>query len=131
MANKGFIFCFKETQENIAIKECQLHNTSDKMRTWWNAEVDIMSKLEHDNLIRALPVPPELAPEPSQPPVLAMEYCEGGDLRKVCQYCDVSDLTDSTEKNCKGINKLQYNLLNFSFKTFKLSDFHFYFLNII
>ncbi|KAK3696209.1 hypothetical protein RRG08_027652 [Elysia crispata] len=86
-----------ETQENIAIKECQLHNTSDKMRTWWNAEVDIMSKLEHDNLIRALPVPPELAPEPSQPPVLAMEYCEGGDLRKVLNL----------PQNCLGLSEIE------------------------
>ena len=82
LMSNALLFC-KETGEKIALKECQI-NTSDKMRTWWNAEVDIMGKLEHDNLIRALPVPPDLAPEPSQPPVLAMEFCEGGDLRKVC-----------------------------------------------
>ncbi|RUS90815.1 hypothetical protein EGW08_001434 [Elysia chlorotica] len=91
----------EETQENIAIKECQLHNTSDKMRTWWKAEVDIMGRLEHDNLIRALPVPPELAPEPSQPPKLAMEFCEGGDLRKVLNL----------PQNCLGLSEKEIRQL--------------------
>ncbi|GFS16462.1 inhibitor of nuclear factor kappa-B kinase subunit alpha [Elysia marginata] len=82
----------EETGETIAVKECHLHNTSDeKKRQRWKTEVDIMSKLDHENLIRAVPIPPELAPQLSYPPVLGMEFCEGGDLRKVSQ--DVSYFT--------------------------------------
>ncbi|GFS10074.1 inhibitor of nuclear factor kappa-B kinase subunit alpha [Elysia marginata] len=91
----------EETGETIAVKECQLHNTSDKMRQWWRAEVDIMNRLEHENLIRALPIPPELAPQPSEPPVLVMEFCEGGDLRKVLNL----------PQNCLGLSETEIRQL--------------------
>ena len=42
-----------------------------------------MQKLCHDNVIKAFPVPPALDVRDSDMPLLAMEYCEGGDLRKV------------------------------------------------
>lgn len=91
----------EETGQTIALKECQPQGTSDKMRQWWKAEVDIMNRLEHENLIRALPVPPELAPEPSELPVLAMEFCEGGDLRKVLNL----------PQNCLGLSETEIRQL--------------------
>lgn len=43
-----------------------------------------MGRLEHDNVIAALEVPDELDVKQNELPLLAMEYCSGGDLRKVC-----------------------------------------------
>lgn len=54
-----------------------------KHRSRWTLEVDIMKRLDHANVIRALDVPPELDVNEDQLPLLAMEYCAGGDLRKV------------------------------------------------
>lgn len=42
-----------------------------------------MGKLKHENVVRAVDLPEKLSPQRGQPPALAMEYCEGGDLRKV------------------------------------------------
>lgn len=42
-----------------------------------------MKTLKHPNVIRAFEVPVELNDPKSKLPVLAMEYCSGGDLRAV------------------------------------------------
>lgn len=42
-----------------------------------------MKKLDHPNVIKALEVPKKLDVGPNDMPLLAMEYCQGGDLRKV------------------------------------------------
>lgn len=49
----------------------------------WALEVNIMKKLDHSNVIGARDVPAELDVGPDDLPLLAMEYCSGGDLRKV------------------------------------------------
>ena len=49
----------------------------------WNAEVEILSKINHDNIVKALATPRQLKPRPNEPPALVMEYCSGGDLRSV------------------------------------------------
>ena len=56
-----------------------------KEQMWerWRMEVYIIGKLSHDNVIRSVELPGHLTPPPGDPPVLAMEFCEGGDLRKV------------------------------------------------
>lgn len=46
-----------------------------------------MLKLRHPNVVRGLPTPPELEPDSLEIPVLALEYCEGGDLRRVSLSC--------------------------------------------
>ena len=46
-------------------------------------EVDIMKKLSHENVIHCIDVPPELEGGRSEMPLMAMEFCSGGDLRKV------------------------------------------------
>jgi len=64
-----------------------------KHRQRWTLEVDIMKRLDHPNVIAARQVPPPLDVLESELPLLAMEYCSGGDLRKVrnlhCNYITV------------------------------------------
>ena len=43
-----------------------------------------MKRLNHDNVVVALDVPGELDVGREELPLLAMEYCSKGDLRKVC-----------------------------------------------
>lgn len=57
-----------------------------KNRHRWQMEVDIMKRLHHDNVVVALEVPPELNVSKDELPLLAMEYCSRGDLRKVCCF---------------------------------------------
>lgn len=45
--------------------------------------MDMMFRLNHDNVVKALTVPPVLDVPATELPLLAMEYCTGGDLRKV------------------------------------------------
>ncbi|CAG5116319.1 unnamed protein product [Candidula unifasciata] len=84
----------EKAQEHIAIKKCKLKNDMpEKMWDRWKMEVYIMSKLNHENVIKAVLVPPQLEPNSGEPPVLAMEFCEGGDLRKILNLPD----------NCYGL----------------------------
>ncbi|KAF6036279.1 IKBKB [Bugula neritina] len=53
------------------------------MREKWDAEVEIMSRINHDNIVRALPTPAQFIPQANEPPALIMEYCSGGDLRNL------------------------------------------------
>lgn len=47
-------------------------------------EVDDIKKLSHTNLVKILPLPDEMCEKLSDNVVLiCMEYCKGGDLRKV------------------------------------------------
>lgn len=76
----------KETNETIALKECRWgHDPSmtPKHRGRWKLEVDMMSRLNHPNVVMGIPVPPELDVPATEMPLLAMEYCSNGDLRKV------------------------------------------------
>ncbi|XP_041347272.1 inhibitor of nuclear factor kappa-B kinase subunit alpha-like, partial [Gigantopelta aegis] len=73
----------KETGEQLALKICRVQNEmTEKHRHRWKLEIDIMKRLQHDNVITALNVPPELDVPRDTMPVLAMEYCSGGDLRR-------------------------------------------------
>lgn len=58
---------------------------NQKHKERWTLEVDIMKRLNHPNVIAAKDVPPELNVHVGEMPLLAMEYCSGGDLRKVRQ----------------------------------------------
>ena len=49
----------------------------------WRQEVDIMKRLDHPNLVSAKDVPVPLDVSDNELPLLAMEFCSGGDLRKV------------------------------------------------
>uniref|UniRef100_A0A1E1X4J1 IkappaB kinase n=1 Tax=Amblyomma aureolatum TaxID=187763 RepID=A0A1E1X4J1_9ACAR len=75
------------TQETIALKKC-LRSTAemtDKLQQRWVQEVEILKKLDHPNVAKGLPVPEPLQVLASTLPFLAMEYCSGGNLRKVLQ----------------------------------------------
>lgn len=68
----------------IALKRCRLVNEmTEKHKQRWQLEVKIMKRLDHENVIAALDVPPELDVRANELPYLGMEYCSGGDLRKV------------------------------------------------
>ena len=56
-----------------------------KHKQRWELEIQIMKRLNHENVIAAYEVPSALDVKTGQLPLLAMEYCSGGDLRKVGQ----------------------------------------------
>ena len=70
------------TKEQVALKRCRLELNS-RNRKRWQQEVDIMKRLNHPNLVSAKDVPPPLDVRDDELPLLAMEFCSGGDLRKV------------------------------------------------
>lgn len=70
----------------MALKRCRVqHEMTPKHKHRWQLEVDIMRRLNHDNVVIALEVPEELAVGPEELPLLAMEYCSKGDLRRVSE----------------------------------------------
>ncbi|XP_074979525.1 inhibitor of nuclear factor kappa-B kinase subunit beta isoform X2 [Caretta caretta] len=72
----------KETGEQIAIKQCR-QELSLRNRERWCLEIQIMKRLNHPNVVAARDVPEGMQNlAPTDLPLLAMEYCQGGDLRK-------------------------------------------------
>jgi len=69
----------------IAVKQCrQSSDLSEKNKSRWCKECDIMLRLDHPNVVRGVELPEELkCLMTSDMPVLAMEYCQLGDLRRV------------------------------------------------
>lgn len=91
-----------ETNEAVAIKRCRVQNEmTAKHRQRWTLEVDIMKRLDHPNVISARDVPPSLDVKETELPLLAMEYCEGGDLRKVL----------NKPENCCGLKEFEIRCL--------------------
>uniref|UniRef100_A0A8C5R0G1 IkappaB kinase n=1 Tax=Leptobrachium leishanense TaxID=445787 RepID=A0A8C5R0G1_9ANUR len=85
----------KDTGEQVAIKQCR-QELSLKNRERWCLEIQIMKKLNHKNVVSAREVPEGLQKlAPNDLPLLAMEYCEGGDLRKYLNQYD----------NCCGVKE--------------------------
>uniref|UniRef100_A0A7N6BKS3 IkappaB kinase n=1 Tax=Anabas testudineus TaxID=64144 RepID=A0A7N6BKS3_ANATE len=73
----------KETEEQIAIKQCR-QELSERNRERWCLEIQIMKRLNHVNVVAAREVPEGMQKTvaTNDLPLLAMEYCQGGDLRK-------------------------------------------------
>lgn len=72
----------RETREEVAIKQCR-QELSPKNKERWCLEIQIMKKLNHKNVVSAREVPEGLQKlAPNDLPLLAMEFCLGGDLRK-------------------------------------------------
>lgn len=70
----------------LAIKKCRwdyLQLTPAQCKRWTH-EVDIMKRLKHPNIVKAGTLPFKLPDTVDNLPVLCMEYCRKGDLRKVC-----------------------------------------------
>uniref|UniRef100_A0A8B9PGW0 Inhibitor of nuclear factor kappa-B kinase subunit alpha n=1 Tax=Apteryx owenii TaxID=8824 RepID=A0A8B9PGW0_APTOW len=70
---------------------------SVKNKDRWCHEIDIMKKLNHPNVVRACEVPEEMNFLVNDVPLLAMEYCSGGDLRKLL----------NKPENCCGLKESQ------------------------
>lgn len=70
----------------LAIKKCRWDYsalTSVQQRRWSN-EIDIMKRLKHPNIVKTELLPFELSSVEKDLPILCMEYCKKGNLRKVC-----------------------------------------------
>ncbi|XP_075073155.1 inhibitor of nuclear factor kappa-B kinase subunit alpha [Mixophyes fleayi] len=86
----------RETGDLIAIKSCRLE-LSVKNKDRWCQEIQIMKRLNHPNVVKAYQVPPEMDFMVNAVPHLAMEYCSGGDLRKLL----------NKPENCCGLKESQ------------------------
>ncbi|KAK1166493.1 inhibitor of nuclear factor kappa-B kinase subunit alpha [Acipenser oxyrinchus oxyrinchus] len=78
-----YLYQHLENNEKIAVKSCRLDlNAKNKER--WSHEIQIMKKLNHPNIVTARDVPEEMKNIAfNDLPLLAMEYCSRGDLRKL------------------------------------------------
>ncbi|KAL2092544.1 hypothetical protein ACEWY4_012342 [Coilia grayii] len=78
----------KDTEEQIAIKQCR-QELSQKNKERWCLEIQIMKRLNHVNVVAAKDVPDALQNLTTRDiPLLAMEFCQGGDLRKYLNLLD-------------------------------------------
>lgn len=74
-----------------AIKKCKfklVDNLTPRQRERWESEVSMMQSLKCINIARHVPLPPDLSAlvgrtNPTELPVLSMEYCPLGNLRTV------------------------------------------------
>ncbi|XP_071439902.1 inhibitor of nuclear factor kappa-B kinase subunit alpha [Hetaerina americana] len=93
----------KNTAKTIAVKKCRsdlypLMNPKQQER--WEKEVEIMLRLNHDNVVKAMPVPDKVFEETLRKgatslPLLCMEFCSRGDLRQVLNKAE----------NCCGLRE--------------------------
>ncbi|KAM8866303.1 inhibitor of nuclear factor kappa-B kinase subunit beta [Synchiropus picturatus] len=86
----------KDTEEEIAIKQCR-QELSSRNKERWCLEIQIMKRLNHVNVVAAREVPEGMQKlvATNDLPLLAMEYCQGGDLRKYLNLLE----------NCCGIRE--------------------------
>ncbi|XP_043204506.1 inhibitor of nuclear factor kappa-B kinase subunit beta-like [Amphibalanus amphitrite] len=93
------------TDQKIAIKQCRWGEPGSgtealiqpKVRDRWKKEVEIMLKLNHRGIVSCMPLPGDFQLDPAALPRLCMEYCEGGDLRRVLLR----------PENCCGLPELE------------------------
>lgn len=103
LGNGGFgtVDLWRKGDEEIALKQIRASgDISKKMMERWKKEIEIMKRLKHLNVITAKEIPPPLEILSQSLPILAMEYCSKGDLRKVIS------------KTCKGLKETE--ILKFS-----------------
>ncbi|KAM4616407.1 inhibitor of nuclear factor kappa-B kinase subunit beta [Polymixia lowei] len=86
----------KDTEEQIAIKQCR-QELSERNKERWCLEIQIMKRLDHVNVVAAREVPEGMQRlvATNDLPLLAMEYCQGGDLRKYLNLLE----------NCSGMRE--------------------------
>ncbi|NWU63117.1 IKKB kinase, partial [Pterocles burchelli] len=93
--------CPQETGEQLAIKQCR-QELSPRNRERWALEIQIMKRLNHPNVVAARDVPEGMQKlAPNDLPLLAMEYCQGGDLRKYLNQLE----------NCCGLREEAIRIL--------------------
>uniref|UniRef100_A0A3Q3EMD0 Inhibitor of nuclear factor kappa-B kinase subunit alpha n=1 Tax=Labrus bergylta TaxID=56723 RepID=A0A3Q3EMD0_9LABR len=98
-----YLYQHHETNEKLAVKMCRLELTP-RNRDRWSREIQIMRKLNHINVVAGRDVPEEMMHIAlNDLPLLAMEYCSRGDLRKML----------SKPENCCGLKESEVlSLLN-------------------
>uniref|UniRef100_A0A672Y9J8 Inhibitor of nuclear factor kappa-B kinase subunit alpha n=1 Tax=Sphaeramia orbicularis TaxID=375764 RepID=A0A672Y9J8_9TELE len=98
-----YLYQHHETNEKLAVKMCRLELTP-RNKDRWSREIQIMKKLNHINVVTARDVPEEInLISLNDLPLLAMEYCSRGDLRKLL----------SKPENCCGLKESEVlSLLN-------------------
>ncbi|KAK9523028.1 hypothetical protein VZT92_019459 [Zoarces viviparus] len=86
----------KDTEEQIAIKQCR-QELSERNKERWILEIQIMKRLDHVNVVAAREVPEGMHEmiTINDLPLLAMEYCQGGDLRRYLNLLE----------NCSGMRE--------------------------
>ncbi|KAK2584863.1 hypothetical protein KPH14_002461 [Odynerus spinipes] len=92
------LWVHKQTGRKLAIKQCKWDDTqlTPIQKERWTREVEIMKRLAHPNIVKTEQVPFKLLDTDESMPVLCMEYCTMGDLRRVL---------DAAE-NCCGIKEI-------------------------
>ncbi|XP_072850972.2 inhibitor of nuclear factor kappa-B kinase subunit alpha [Pogona vitticeps] len=90
------LYQHRDLGTKIAIKSCRLE-LSVKNKDRWCHEIQIMKKLNHPNIVKAYEVPEEMNFLVNDVPLLAMEYCSRGDLRKLLNL----------PENCCGLKESQ------------------------
>lgn len=106
----GFVTLWKnhKTNEMVAIKKCHIlldkSEMTDKNCERWCNEVSLMmNKVRNENIVRTVRVQPEtflqelIKHSTNKLPILCMEYCEGGDLRRVLNRVS----------SCSGLKELE------------------------
>uniref|UniRef100_A0A8C7DGP4 Inhibitor of nuclear factor kappa-B kinase subunit alpha n=1 Tax=Oncorhynchus kisutch TaxID=8019 RepID=A0A8C7DGP4_ONCKI len=98
-----YLYQHHDTSEKIAVKMCRLELTA-RNKDRWSREIQIMKKLSNLNVVTARDVPEEMKHIAlNDLPLLAMEYCSKGDLRKML----------SKPENCCGLKESEVlSLLN-------------------
>lgn len=87
----------KSTGERIAVKACRVELSARNKERWCH-EIQIMKKLNNANVVKAREVPEEMQGVAfNDVPLLAMEFCTGGNLRKVL----------GKPENCCGLKESQ------------------------
>ena len=79
----------------VALKKCRTGTDAlltKKHKERWSKEVEIMQRLNHPNVVKAVPVPQELLVLRSELPLMCMEYCSKGDLRQVSNIIYIQEL---------------------------------------
>uniref|UniRef100_A0A673ALN1 IkappaB kinase n=1 Tax=Sphaeramia orbicularis TaxID=375764 RepID=A0A673ALN1_9TELE len=89
-------YLFQDTEEQIAIKQCR-QELSERNKERWCLEIQIMRRLNHVSVVAAREVPAGMHKllANNDLPLLAMEYCQGGDLRKLGNRMDPGQETSS------------------------------------
>lgn len=97
----GIVDLWKKGDEEIALKQIRASgDINQTVMERWKKEIEIMKRLRHINVITAKEIPVPLKILSQNLPILAMEYCSKGDLRKVIS------------KTCNGLKEIE--VLHFS-----------------
>ncbi|EFN80550.1 Inhibitor of nuclear factor kappa-B kinase subunit beta [Harpegnathos saltator] len=88
-----------QSNKKLAIKKCKSSYTqlTPVQQKRWAIEVDIMGRLKHPNIVKTGYLPFKFPNVENSLPVLCMEYCRKGDLRKILNQ----------PENCCGIEEIE------------------------